>query len=69
MVEGQIMKIYEKYLNEGNQIIHVYKDYNKTYKIEDNKDNVLEDEFKTPDAAYDYAVKHYPKATIYRFKS
>ena len=48
-------------------IIHVYKDYNGTFKIEDQHDNALEDTFETAENAYDYALKHYPKATIYKY--
>lgn len=50
-------------------IIHVWhNEYNDTYWIEDNKDNVLEDEFDSAEEAYEYACEHYPEATdIYRY--
>lgn len=48
-------------------IIHVWLEYNGTYRIESNEDEVLADGFDSADAAYEYACKMYSKATVYQY--
>ena len=58
-----------EYLTEAKElIIHVWKNHNGSFYLENQKDEIMGDEFETADEAFKYAKKKWPKATIYNYK-
>lgn len=49
-------------------VLHVFKNYNGTWKVEDNDDSVVGDYFDTAEEAYKWAKARYPKNEVYPYR-